>query len=142
MPDAARLAPLPADVRGRLEHFLGRVERLRIEDLPMFAARPLDEQAYARAADQARAVSVERRRESVLKAIQGDVGDWLGRLYSAQQFYPEWTGTAWGKSSGSAEDRVRLRRSLFDAISAIVLWDALDDADRDELVGPWAALVE
>jgi len=42
---------------------------------------------------------------------------------------------------GTTDDRVRVLRSLGDAVTALVLWDRLDDADRFELLGQWARLL-
>ena len=32
-------------------------------------------------------------------------------------------------------------RTLGEAVAALVLWDVLTEEQRDELLGPWAALV-
>jgi len=44
------------------------------------------------------------------------------------------------ETAGTTDDPVRVMRSIADAIAAIALWDVLDEANRDELLGPWAAL--
>jgi len=41
-----------------------------------------------------------------------------------------------------AEDRVRFMASVERVVVALILWDQLDEDDRDELVGPWASLVQ
>jgi hypothetical protein len=42
---------------------------------------------------------------------------------------------------GPADERVRIVRSLGDAVAAIVPWDRLDAADRGELLELWARLL-
>ena len=68
------------------------------------------------------------------------MAEWVARLYSTQQAYPEWTGRTLGRSTGSAEDRARIATTLGEAVTALALWDDLDEADRDELLGPWEEL--
>ena len=133
---------LPADVGRRLARFLDRVERLRIEDLPIFAAVPLDSMAHARAIDHARTVASERSRNDLLTEIRRQSNEWVARLFSRQQYYPEWIGPSMGRSVGNVDDRVKLGRSLADAITGLMLWDVLDEPDLDELIGPWATLID
>jgi hypothetical protein len=133
---------LPSNVQAGLESFLKRVERLRIEDLPMFAAAPLDQEAYDESVTAATRAAFDTDRREILEEGHRAASRWLDRLYSQQQFYPEWAGPAMSRSVGTAADLTRLRRSMLDAISALVLWDVLDEAYRDELIGPWAALID
>jgi hypothetical protein len=46
----------------------------------------------------------------------------------------------WG-SLGATEDRIRVTRSLGEAVTAMVVWEALDEADRVETLGKWARLL-
>ena len=41
---------------------------------------------------------------------------------------------------GADDDRLRVMQSLADAVIAIVLGDALDEADRAQLIGGWDGL--
>jgi hypothetical protein len=41
----------------------------------------------------------------------------------------------------TVKDRLQIASSLADALLAIALWDALDDATKDELLGPWVQFV-
>jgi hypothetical protein len=42
---------------------------------------------------------------------------------------------------GPTDDRVRVVRSLEEAVTALVAWDALDESDRAEVLGRWGELV-
>ena len=141
-PNELTAGRLPADVGRRLAGFLDRIERLRIEDLPIFAAVPLDAAAHARAVDAARTAAAERRREDLLTEIRRQSNEWVARLFSRQQYYPEWYGPSMGRSVGNVDDRVKLARSLADAVTGLMVWDVLDEADLDELIGPWVTLID
>jgi hypothetical protein len=133
---------LPPDVGGRLDRFLKRLERLRVEELPMFAATPLARNEYQESVNAAMRAGFDSGRRAILEEIHRDAGAWLDRLFSRHQFYPEWAGTQMGVIAGTAQDRVRLAEALKSGLTALVLWDVLDEAYRDHLLGPWAALVE
>jgi hypothetical protein len=108
----------------------------------MFATTPLDQEAYDESVNAATRAAFDAGRREILDQGHRAASRWLDRLYSQQQFYPEWAGPAMSRSVGTAGDLARLRRSMLDAISAMVLWDVLDESYRDQLIGPWAALVE
>jgi hypothetical protein len=133
---------LPADVRRRLDQFVQRVDRLRVEDLPMFAVRPFDQVEYDESLSAVTRAAFDSGRRRILDDGHRSASQWLDRLLSQQQFYPEWAVPSMGRSVGTAGDQAHLRRSLRDAISALVLWDVLDEVHRDHLIGPWAALIE
>jgi hypothetical protein len=107
----------------------------------MFATRPLDEDAHMRALDEARFVAAESGRATVIEAGRRTAVDWLARVHS-QQLHPEWLTPGMGRGLAWVPDMVRLRTSLADAVTGIVLIDLLDDEVVDELLGPWASLVE
>jgi hypothetical protein len=133
---------LPSNVQHRLEQFLQRLDRLRVEDSPMFAAVPLDREGYDESVRSARRAAFDTNRRGVLDQVHRDADAWLNRLFSRHQFHPEWTGPQMGVIAGTVGDRIRLGEALKSVLTALVLWDVLDDACRDHLVGPWAALIE
>jgi hypothetical protein len=132
--------PLPDSAIERLERFAGRLERLSVEVLPTFASRSLDATAHGRATDAAERVAAEDDVEAALDVARQAMVDWVARLYSTQQPYPEWVGRSLGRSSGTAEDRADVAMTLGDAVTALALWDRLEATDRDELMGAWAEL--
>jgi hypothetical protein len=133
---------LPPDVRRRLEQFLQRVDRLRVEDLPMFAAQPLDKAEHDESVNAATRAAFDAGRRIVLDEARRELTAWLNRLYSRQQAYPEWAGPSMSRSVGTAGDRAAIHSSLMDVMTALVLWDVLDEVYRDHLVGPWGARIE
>jgi hypothetical protein len=144
VPDVAETSgrALPPDIRRRLEQFLQRLDRLRVEDLPMFATRPIDQAAYDESVRAAAHAAFDSGRRTMLDQIHRDATAWLNRLFSRHQFYPEWAGGHIGLTPGTARDAVRLREALTGCLSALVLWDVLDDVYRGHLIGAWAALLE
>jgi hypothetical protein len=108
----------------------------------MFAVRPANQVEYDESLNAATRAAFDSGRRRIVDEGHRSASQWLDRLLSQQQFYPEWAGPSMGRSVGTAGDQAYLRRSLRDAISALVLWDVLDELCRDHLIGPWAALVE
>lgn len=135
------LRRLPRAEQDRIARFIGRLERVPIEVMLTLAARPLDAEAHAaavaRAEDEARVTS----RTDALERVRADAGAWVIRLYNSSTNQPGWMEANWGRP-GTTRDRANLATSLTEALTALVLWDRLDEADRDELLGPFAALLE
>jgi hypothetical protein len=129
---------LPDVARRRLQGFAGRLERIRIEDLPMYVVRPTEPghgEAIERALTVAEASGLGR---AVVEARSG-LTSYLERVYADAQLRR--TALEWG-GLGTTEERIRITRSLGDAAAAVVLWDTLDEPDRAELLGPWANLID
>jgi hypothetical protein len=124
-----------------LDAFLDRLDRQRAEDLILMAARPLDaaahDEALSRAAEAAAAAGLERR----VADARSMMVDWVIRLFNRTTVQPGWYEANWGRP-GTIEDRANIAASLGEAVTAIVLGDRLDPADRDELLGVWAELVD
>jgi hypothetical protein len=131
---------LPAEVRHRLEAFSQAIERVRVEDMAMYATNP-DREAHQRALDEAELVAIESGREPAVKDARSRLIEFIIREYGDSQYRPTWIGLNWGQSPGTTHDRVRVMRSLADAIAALVLWDLLDEGAREVLLGPWGSLV-
>jgi hypothetical protein len=139
MTTADPIASLPAPIRERLERFSLNVERIDIDQLPMYAARPLGSD-HRRTIDDADLVAIESGREDAVGAVRSTALDYVNRKFVQAQFRPTWAGLAW-VSAGTVDDRMRIANSLGEAMIAVALWDVLDEADRDEMLGPWASLV-
>ena len=132
---------LPDVARRRLQGFAGRLERIRIEDLPMYVVRPMEPghgEAVERALTAAEANGLARGIEEARSAMV----QFVARQFSDAQYRPTLGGVNWGHSLGPTEDRVKVARSLGEAVGAVVLWDTLDEPDRAELLGPWANLID
>jgi hypothetical protein len=132
-----------ADARAdaRLDAFLRRVERIRVEDLLAYAAHPRDRAAWERARDEAARVAAERGRARRVRDVREAAERWVLNLYNRSDQQPGWFEVNWGRP-GTVEDRAWLAESLGTATMAILLADDLSDGVLDELLGPWATLVE
>ena len=69
------------------------------------------------------------------------IAEFVSRAYGAAQFRTSWVAMNSAPGLGPTDDRVRVMRSLDDAVTALVAWDALDEADRAEVLGRWGDLV-
>ena len=139
MGDAANR--LPDVARRRLQGFAGRLERIRIEELPMYVVRPIEPghgEAIERALTAAEANGLARG----IEEARGAMIQFVERQFADAQYRPTLGGVNWGLGLGPTEDRVKVARSLGEAVGAVVLWDTLDEPDRAELLGPWANLID
>jgi hypothetical protein len=132
---------LPDVARRRLQGFAGRLERIQIEDLPMYVVRPIEPghgEAVERALTAAEASGLARAIEEARSALI----QFVDRQFADALYRPTLGRVNWGLGPGPTEDRVKVARSLGDAVGAVVLWDTLDEPDRAELLGPWANLID
>jgi hypothetical protein len=132
---------LPDGTRRRLQGFAGRLERIQLEELPMYVVRPI-EPGHGEAIERAETAAEERGLGGAVGEARTAMIEFVERRFTDAQYRPTIGGLNWGIGLGPTEDRVRVARSLGDAVGAVVLWDALDDPDRAELLGPWANLVD
>jgi hypothetical protein len=134
---------LSGEPRGeaRLEAFLRRVERVRVEDLLAYAAHPRNKAAYRTALEEAARVARERGREDRVRELREAAERWVLNVYGSSHQQPGWYEVNWGRP-GSVEDRAWLAESLGTATTAVLLSDDLPDATVAELLGPWGTLVE
>jgi len=142
VPDAADpLAPLPPEARARFDAFTAALERIDVGAMSLYAI-PGDEDEIDRAREAARAVARERGLESALEGARQEVLAFVADDYretSAGLGYLGGTSPTVG--FGAGDDRLRVMQSLADAVFAVVLDDALDPDDRDELIGGWDELL-
>jgi hypothetical protein len=142
VPDASDpFRRLPSEVRRRLTEFIGRLERLPVEEMVALAARPLDPDQHAHAIAVADEAARESLRGDALDRVRSDADEFVVRLFNRSNVQPGWYEANWGRP-GSATDRANLATSLGEALTALVVWDRLDDGDRDQLLGAWGGLVE
>jgi hypothetical protein len=138
MTTADPLDRLPRQTRLRLDKFSREVDRIAIEVMPMFAARPLGDD-HQRAVDNAERVAIETGRQVAVAEARRIAWDYIDRRYAAAGYRPGLGITAWPALT-SGPERADLAASFGDAVTAIVLEDLLDEADLDELLGPWASI--
>ena len=130
MPDPENAAALPASARERIDAFGSALERLNVGDLTLYAINPIQP-------DHDRAVKAA----AAIESVRRDVLAFVERAYLNAMMRISYMGTAPGTGFGAADDRVRVMRSLSDAVIAVVLGDALEDGDRRQLLGQWDALL-
>jgi hypothetical protein len=137
---ADALERLPQGARSRLERFSQGLERVHVDDLPLYAVRQRQPD-HRRAVETAALVAHESHLEESIDAARGALVDYISRQYAGAQLRVSYVGVNAAGGLGPTDDRVRVMRSLGDAAAAIVLWDKLDEADRAELLGQWARLL-
>jgi hypothetical protein len=137
---AEALDDLPSAARTRLAQFTAALERVHVDDLPLYAVR-LRQPDHRRSVEIAALAVHEATLDGPLEAARSVVLDYVGRAYASAQFRASWVGMNSAPGLGPTDDRVRVMRSLGDAVTALVAWDVLDDADRAELLGAWARLL-
>ncbi len=135
------LDSLPADARARLDRFATALERVPVDDLPLYAVRT-HEPDHERAVDAARAVATASGLEVAVDAAREAIVHFVERAYGNAQLRVSWVGLNTAPGLGPTTDRVRVMQSIGDAVSGLVLWDGLNEADRAELLGAWANLTD
>lgn len=138
--DRAALDGLPPDARERLEAFAGALERVHVDDLPLYTARAR-QPGHRRATEAAALSAVEHDLSSPIEAARRALFESIFREFANAQLRVTYVGVNTAPGLGSTDERVRIMQSLADAVTAIVLWDRLDRHVRDELLGLWARLL-
>jgi hypothetical protein len=133
------LAGLSRDARADLERFAAALERIHVDDLPLFAVRPR-QPAHRRAVESAALAARERGLEAAVDAAREVVIEYVVRRYGGAQFRTAYVGLNTAPGLGPTEDRVRVMQSLGEAVTAMALGDAIDASDRAELIGAWARI--
>jgi hypothetical protein len=119
---------------------MNALERINVGELTMYAVRQREDE-HARAVAAAAELARERHLEPQLEAARSAVIDYVTLAYQNAMMRISYVGPTTATGFGPADDRVRVMRSLADAVTAVVLDDALDEADRAELVGAWDGLL-
>ncbi len=137
---AEGLDGLPPVARAQLESFTRALERLPVDDLPLYAVRTHGPE-HLRSVDTAADVALGAGLAGPIRAAQEVLAAYVDRIYANAQLQTSIAGLNTAPGLGPIEDRVRVARSLGDAVTAIVLGDALDEADQAELMGAWDRLI-
>jgi len=136
----AGLAGLPADARTRLDGFSRALDRLNVDDLPLYVARARQPR-HRRAVETAELVAIESGLVETVDAARRVVVEQIIRSIADSQFRVWVGGVKMAPNMGSVDDRVQIARSLGDAVTAMVLGDRLDADDSAELLGLWDRLL-
>lgn len=134
------LAGLPDDARERLEAFTRALERIHVDDLPLHVARRRQPR-HRRAVETAELVAIESGLDGVVRAARHAIIEGVLREFAAAQLRVSYAGLNSVGGGGPVEERVRILESLGEAVTAIVLGDRIDAADRGELLGLWERLL-
>ena len=137
---AAALDRLPADARTRLRRFSHELERLNVEDLPLYVAR-VRQPRHRRAVESAALIAIETGLDATVDAARRVVIEQIIREFAGNQFQVWIGGVKMAPNLGPVDERVRIARSLGDAVTALVLGDRLAAADSAELLGLWDRLL-
>jgi hypothetical protein len=137
--DADPFADLSSDARERLEALAKGLERVPVGDLMLYAVRP-SQPAHQRAAEAAAVAASSDGIDDEVRAAQDAIVGFVARAFRDDQLRMSGAMLQWG-GSGPVDDRVRISRSLADAVTALVVWDRIDETDRAELLGEWARLL-
>jgi len=138
--DERALAALPAETRARLDAFARALEHVRIDDLPLYVTR-IDGEEHEAAVRTAEGVAIEADLGDAVGAARRAIADSVMQEYAQSQYRASIIGLNTSPSMGPSDDRVRVARSLGDAVAAIVLWSHLDEATQAELLGLWDRLL-
>jgi hypothetical protein len=131
---------LPPEARARLETFGRALERIHVDDLPLYVARRRQPR-HRRAVETAAVVAIESGLGDVVDAARRTMIEAVIRLFANGQFRVWVGGVAMAPDFGPVDQRVRIAESIGDAVTALVLDDRLDPADRAELLGLWERLL-
>jgi hypothetical protein len=136
----AGLAGLPPDARTRLDGFSRALDRLNVDDLPLYVARTRQPR-HRRAVETAELVAIESGLVKTVDAARRVVVEQIIRTIADSQFRVWVGGVKMAPNMGSVDERVQIARSLGEAVTALVLGDRLDADDSAELLGLWDRLV-
>lgn len=125
----------------RLDAFAAALDRIRVEDLFALAARPADPDLRLAAREEAARLAEQAARSDELAATHERIERYVLALFNASTLQPGWMEANWGRP-GSAADRAHLAASLRDAVTALSVEDLAPSWIVDELLGPWAAVLE
>jgi len=137
---ADALDRLPPDARARLDGFAKALERVHVDDLPLYTNRR-HQPAHRRALEAAALVARTDGLDESVEAARRALIDGILREYAGALYWVSWGGMNPPPGLGPTDDRVRVLRSLGEAVMAIVLWERLDAVDQTELLGLWARLL-
>jgi hypothetical protein len=121
----------------RLEDFLARLNRLALEDLRLVALPPPDPEERAAMLEVMRGAATEAGRTPLVEDARRRAREAVMIAYNRHQYDPTWAGLNWGRSLGTARDRLGLVLAAEDAAIATVMSDLLDEETLASLAEPF-----
>ena len=134
------LERLPADARKQLGAFAHALERIPVDDLPVYVARRR-QPGHRRAVEASALVAHELGLEPSIDAACRAIRDYILRAYADAAFRPTIAGFSGTGPQADPEERLRILRSLDEAVTALVLGERIDANVRGELLGLWDRLL-
>jgi hypothetical protein len=131
---------LPADARERLDAFASALERIHVDDLPLYTVRPRQPR-HRRAVEAGALRAREIGLQAPIDAARRVIREYVLRAYADAAFRPSIAGFAGTGPAADPEERLRVLASLDEAVGALVLGERLDADVRGELLGPWDRLL-
>jgi hypothetical protein len=131
---------LPADARERLEAFAHALERIHVDDLPLYVARRR-QPAHRRAVEASALVGRESGLGPSIDAARRAIREYVLRAYADAAFRPTIAGFAAMGPQADPEERLRILASLDEAVGGLVLGERIDAHVRGELLGLWDRLL-
>lgn len=111
----------------RLDAFLARLDRLALEDLRLLALPLPDPAVRAAVLDEVNRAAATAGRTALVDEARRRARDAIVTAYDRHLYDPTWAGLNWGRSLGTAKDRLGLTLAAEDAAVAVVLSDVLDE---------------
>jgi hypothetical protein len=111
----------------RLDAFLARLDRLALEDLRLLALPLPDPAVRAAVLDEVNSAAATAGRTALADEARRRARDAVVLAYNRHQYDPTWAGLNWGRSLGTAKDRLGLTLAAEDAAVAAVMSDVLDE---------------
>ena len=131
---------LPDDARDRLDAFTEALDRINLDDLPLYVAR-VRQPRHRRAVETAELVAIDGGLADTVDAARRVVIEQIIRGFAESQFRVWIGGVQMAPGMGPVDERVRIASSLGDAVTALVLGDRIDAATSGELLGLWSRLL-
>ena len=110
----------------RLGAFLERLDRLALEDLRLLALPLPDPVVRAAVLDEVNRAAATAGRTGLVDEARRRARDAIVIAYDRHLYDPTWAGLNWGRSLGTAKDRLGLTLAAEDAAVAAVMSDVLD----------------
>ena len=132
---------LPSDARDRLDSFAQALERVHVDDFPLYVARRRQPR-HRRAVETAALVGRDLGLDPALEAARRAIREYVIGAYAGAAVRTAYPGLAGGPTLADPEERLRLLASLDDAVTALALGDRLDADARGELLGLWDRLLQ
>lgn len=111
----------------RLDAFLARLDRLALEDLRLLALPLPDPVVRAAVLDEVNRTAATAGRTGLVDEARRRARDAIVIAYDRHMYDPTWAGLNWGRSLGTAKDRLGLTVAAEDAAVAAVMSDVLDE---------------